>query len=942
MEFACSDDSMLCNVAAECCSHVLRLSRKFADLKTAKGMRRVFDELSKFPASLHVDIFASLPCTPWCQWHNINEKKIEGFSAKLELQRRDSFAMLANLVKLVSFVKDRFRSFTASKEWPFSATGWKRDRTIKAVAAMELQFQQLIHGCSFDVQNTKGDFLLKPWLIKSTSEQLCNFLAPYKCDGSHKHGKTEGSATKPTGFYNRKMATVLLRGLGYEINEVTTIAVAQNINPNHNNQLVHDFVLEDLEAFLPQDCLPVELDPETIDPLPLIQTSKQESGKEQIILDFASALAALLGVDNKKPNVKSCSSKFALATDLVSHGHDRGALNKKGYPTKDDWVDWVLDNPDHAKAFVEVVDMEQEHRHKLEQPSGAYWSCVTRVLSRKDPEWSSEAAKVALAKEMNKLECINTWDCVPTTRRQAKKDHPDAVFSRLFYILGIKNSESQNILEQLMKARLVVQGNNVTSENGQQAIFSDVASAPTSMGCIRSVTAFSELNGAPVTVSDAEQAFVQPMLPEDQHIFVFIPPELWSARMQKAVKDAGLLGESEVIWKLRRPLYGLSISGKLWEDFLKDSLKALCWEPIPEWPQTFKKVLNGKGDVASRTLVLTAYVDDMAMGGVSQYAQNLEWKLIQTKIKCSDPQVLQRILGVEYTFHRNNNISEYHVNMDNYIQQAISMYKDVPGAPPLKSNVPCPWQEPSVEDFHSVELASPGVFASCCASLLMKVLFAARMVRADVQWTVILLSRYATKWTKLQDRWMCRLFGYLSSHSRLKLKSTVHSDDLATVCLRAFPDADLAGALDSTKSTSGGMLFLCGPKGTLVPLEWYSKKQGSTANSTTEAELTSANKMLREHLIPQILLWEALLGRSLKSFLMEDNMSTITVIKAGYSPALRFIPKHHRISLGLVSELCKDLVELEHVESAKQRGDILTKGLGPEKHALALGLTGLI
>jgi len=228
VEFACSDDSMLCNVASECGSKTLRLSRKFADLKTAKGLKLVCAALAKFSPELHVDIFASLPCTPWCQWHHINEKKIEGFSEKLALQRRDSFAMLANLVRLVAFVKNRFRSFSVSKEWPKSATGWIEKKVIKALKAMGLRFEEVIHGCSFDVQNSKGDYLLKPWLIKSTSEQLCTSLIPFKCNREHKHAKTEGSATKPTGFYNRKMATTLLKGLGYEINEVTTIAVAEN------------------------------------------------------------------------------------------------------------------------------------------------------------------------------------------------------------------------------------------------------------------------------------------------------------------------------------------------------------------------------------------------------------------------------------------------------------------------------------------------------------------------------------------------------------------------------------------------------------------------------------------------------------------------------------------------------------------------------------------
>ena len=71
---------------------------------------------------------------------------------------------------------------------------------------------------------------------------------------------------------------------------------------------------------------------------------------------------------------------------------------------------------------------------------------------------------------------------------------------------------------------------------------------------------------------------------------------------------------------------------------------------------------------------------------------------------------------------------------------------------------------------------------------------------------------------------------------------------------------------------------LKGALGTDVPLEWYSKKQTATSHSTTEAELVSASKMLREHLLPQQIFWEAMLGRPAEAQLYEDNQSTITMI----------------------------------------------------------------
>ena len=89
-------------------------------------------------------------------------------------------------------------------------------------------------------------------------------------------------------------------------------------------------------------------------------------------------------------------------------------------------------------------------------------------------------------------------------------------------------------------------------------------------------------------------------------------------------------------------------------------------------------------------------------------------------------------------------------------------------------------------------------------------------------------------------------------------------------------------------------------------------------------------------------LWSLMLDRKVKGVINEDNMSTITVIETGYSPQLRHLQKHHRISLGLVHELCnqEDIV-VQHVETSKQKGDILTKGLQRPKHDPACKMIGL-
>ena len=52
--------------------------------------------------------------------------------------------------------------------------------------------------------------------------------------------------------------------------------------------------------------------------------------------------------------------------------------------------------------------------------------------------------------------------------------------------------------------------------------------------------------------------------------------------------------------------------------------------------------------------------------------------------------------------------------------------------------------------------------------------------------------------------------------------------------------------------------------------------------------------------------------------------------------------KHHRISLGLVHELTQHGdIDLVHVETNLQKGDLMTKGLQRPKHDPAMDMVGL-
>ena len=275
--------------------------------------------------------------------------------------------------------------------------------------------------------------------------------------------------------------------------------------------------------------------------------------------------------------------------------------------------------------------------------------------------------------------------------------------------------------------------------------------------------------------------------------------------------------------------------------------------------------------------------------------------------------------------------------MKDFFASSVEAYKASPGFVRLKYA-----DTPSIEldDFGD---DTPGRFEKCASSLLMKVFYGARCCRPELLYPITYLARFVTKWTVIQDRKLERLFDFINSTIETVLISKVDSTDLPYVFLAGFPDADFSGCKETGRSTSGNWLELAAPSNkTAAALEWASKRQTATATSTTEAEMASAHKILKDSAIPSQILWEALLQREVKIKLYEDNQAALRIIETGYSPKLRHIGKSQRVDIAFVSDCCAQCGVLpEYIATDKQKGDFLTKNLARDKFCKALDLVGI-
>ena len=229
-----------------------------------------------------------------------------------------------------------------------------------------------------------------------------------------------------------------------------------------------------------------------------------------------------------------------------------------------------------------------------------------------------------------------------------------------------------------------------------------------------------------------------------------------------------------------------------------------------------------------------------------------------------------------------------------------------------------------------------GSLSAEASRILMKVLWCARLARPDLNKAISDLTRRLTCWSVADDKRLHRLMSYLFGSRKFALKGHI-GDPPELLRLCCYTDADHCSAQEDTKSTSGMIMTLEGPH-TWWPLSWASRKQTSTARSTTEAEMVSLGAGLFLEALPMQELLETVFGRQVELTCYQDNSAVIQIVAAGYSPKLRHLNKTFRINVGSIHEIFdeNDDCLLLYIKTAMQRADPFTKPLPVAKWPEAL------
>ena len=650
-------------------------------------------------------------------------------------------------------------------------------------------------------------------------------------------------------------------------------------------------------------------------------------------------------------------SKSSTATPgestMIKNGKCVNVKNMKNTTTDDD---------DDFIAFPTMpCTSAPSNIHRTKVPPGGlggklFNAMVSRPVGRAEIE-SNPKAKEAMLKEWKGLRDQEVFDFSMVREyddvvAEAKKNKKEVHMARVHGICVEKNYQlPEGNPGRKFKGRGVLLGNQVKNQHWEAAFFQDLGNSPASFEASRWADFFGCLPGHSVKLADAIQAYIQAKL-KGPLCWVELPTDAWPPEIQ--------------YWKFRRPvvrldkaLYGHPDSGTMWEQHCDKKVQEIGFKPIgEEWPSMyFHDELK---------LLLVIYVDDLKLAGPSE---NLAkgWEMLRTVLRIEPETDLGLYLGCvlsqgETQLHNGKKVKTITYNMEGLLKLSVEKYLDIIGkdtklkkvsTPSLpeetkcspyrapsdgKRKVECPWCAHSFDPEMSAlnetvnsrpgqdsETPNRGNLAPHAASVLMKLLYAARIARFDLLRSINALARNVTKWTKDDDARLHHLMCYVNSTLSLKMIGWV-GDKIEDLSLGLFADADFAGCAQSLRSTSGSHLQVQG-KFTRFPLAGGSKRQGCVSHSTPEAEIVAADTALRTLGIPALSLWKVLAKVFPQLLFHDDNQGMIGVVRSGRNPTMRHLERTHGISIASMHEhFQKDHFVLIYEITAKMAADIHTKG----------------
>lgn len=501
----------------------------------------------------------------------------------------------------------------------------------------------------------------------------------------------------------------------------------------------------------------------------------------------------------------------------------------------------------------------------------------------------SELWKKAIDDELNSIIKNGTWREV---------DIPcDKKLLKCKWVFKIKVDQNGEI--DKYKARLVAKGYCQQRGIDYNETFSPVVRYE-SLKFLLSLAATMNLE---IEQMDAVTAFLQGDLNEDIYI---------------AAPDGYPIPEGKAL-KLEKSLYGLKQSPRMWNQKLTNELKKLGLAQSKFDPCIYHQYIEGK------IIIVAIYVDDML------FFSNDSKLMTETKEKLKSV-FLMKDLGKASSFlgiHLERSDDCIYISQEKYIRdllQKFNMNECNPVSTPMDIN-----EKLSKDMGPKTESEKNEMKDIPYLELIGSLLFIANITRPDISYSVNYLSRFNTNPGK--KHWIAakRVLRYLKGTIDWKLTYSAANNNRD---IQGYSDSDYANDPDERKSVSG-YVFKLGNGA----VSWRSKKQATTALSTTDAEYVALSGCCQESIWLQGLFNELIPSAGDVSSIYCDNQGAICLAKNQmYSSRTKHIDVKHHFIRDLIDN---GTIKIQYLKSEDMLADLFTKSLPAPRLQKLCKLLGL-
>lgn len=440
------------------------------------------------------------------------------------------------------------------------------------------------------------------------------------------------------------------------------------------------------------------------------------------------------------------------------------------------------------------------------------------------------------------------------------------------------------------------------------------------LSSLRSLLAVAAKFDLHVAQLDIETAYLNGRIDTDIYMEM---PELLEKMLQRIISEdanssisqraRGMLNQlkrGSTVCKLKKALYGLRQSGRQWHTALDTVLQGIGLTPTNSDPCVYI-------DKKELTFVLV-YVDDILIISNDKKRESEIKEKLSKHFKVKDLGDARYCLGIEIIRDRES-ITLSQTGYINEILQRFRMSSCKPVSTPLApgSRFDDDTDDPENEEKFPYR------------ELIGALMYAAIGTRPDIAHAISVLGQFNHNPKRVHWTAAKRVLRCLQGSKDLGLKYWKDTKPLIS-----YVDADWANCKIDRRSYTGSIFIFGG-----AAISWESRKQRTTALSSTEAEYMAITDAAKEAVYLIRFLKDLRLSKFARVTIYNDNQAAG---KLAENPIFHSRSKHIDVRHHFIRQVLKDYpVDLTYLSTEKMIADALTKGLPGPKFLECISSFGL-